>query len=125
MIHIYVSNLSYNKNSHSNMFITTIFPTPIRRKVSFRRRRPPSVRLGGKKLGRRFNLVRLLKRVKLRWMKLKYSRLLKKLKEYYRCLVENLSSAEAYHQRMLLETSFAIPVMGLSFNSYPSNLVTF
>ncbi|KAL2555031.1 Rop guanine nucleotide exchange factor 9 [Forsythia ovata] len=29
---------------------------------------------------------------------------------------------ESYHQRMLLETSFAIPVMGLSFNSYPTNL---
>lgn len=90
-----------------------------------RGRRPlPSVRLGGKKPRRKFSLVRLCRRAKLKWLRLKYSCMLKKLKKYYESFVKDMMEGsrtiEAFQQRMLLETSFAVPAMGLSFNAYPS-----
>ncbi|KAL3824503.1 hypothetical protein ACJIZ3_020532 [Penstemon smallii] len=89
------------------------------------RRRLPSVRLGGKKPRRGFFLVRLCRRAKLKWLRVKYLCMIKKLKKYYDSFLEDMiegsRSIESFQQRMLLETSFAIPVMGLGFNSYPSS----
>lgn len=78
-----------------------------------RRRRQATVRLGGKKKNRRgVFLARLVRRVRLK---------LKKVKDYYNSLVKDMieagSSLEAFQQRLLLETSFGVPVMGLSFNT--------
>ncbi|XP_057786729.1 uncharacterized protein LOC131004135 [Salvia miltiorrhiza] len=89
-----------------------------------RRGRPrlPTVRLGGRKP--RGRLLRLCKKAKLKWVKLKYLSMLKKIKKYYqglvRDMIEGSGSIESFQQRILLETSFAVPVMGLSFNAYPS-----
>ncbi|XP_047962694.1 uncharacterized protein LOC125207410 [Salvia hispanica] len=89
------------------------------------RARLPTIRLGGKKPRRGFFLLRLCKKAKLKWLKLKYLSMLKKLKRYYNELVKDMiegsGTIESFQQRMLLETSFAIPVMGLSLNSYPSS----
>ncbi|KAL2504479.1 hypothetical protein Adt_10449 [Abeliophyllum distichum] len=97
-----------NKKLTHNYHPTTIFRWPTGRRLSFRRRRLPIVRLGGKKSRRR-------------WLKLKYSCMLKKLKNYYNALVKKIIEAngtvESFQQMMLLETSFIIPVMGLSFNA--------
>ena len=98
-------------------------------RLSFRRRtKLPTVRLGGaggKKPRRRFFLVRPWRRVKLRALKHKYICMVKKLKDYYGGLVKELMEAggamEPFQQRILIETSFAVPVMGLSFNSFPNN----
>ncbi|CAK9179868.1 unnamed protein product [Ilex paraguariensis] len=109
--------------SHTNK--TTVFGWSSRRRTPLRRRRPPSMRLGGKKTRRGLFLVRLFRRVRLRWLKLKYSCMLKKLKDYYHSLVKDIieggATIESYQQRLFLETSFAIPVMGLSFSSIPTS----
>ncbi|GER28384.1 Rop guanine nucleotide exchange factor 11 [Striga asiatica] len=118
-------------SSHTNSLINQ---RPINRHPSTafrwtlrRRRRPrlPTAQLGGKKPRRGFFLVRLCKKAKLKWVRVKYMKLmLKKLKKYYLSFVEDLMgggrSIESFQQRMLLESSFAVPVLGLSFNSYPS-----
>ncbi|KAG6384061.1 hypothetical protein SASPL_156140 [Salvia splendens] len=103
-------------------------PTPPPRLLPVEpRSRPqlPTVRLGGKKPRRGFFLLRLCKKAKLKWLKLKYLSMLKKLKSYYKDLVKDMiegsGTIESFQQRMLLETSFAVPVMGLSLNSYPSS----
>ncbi|CAN4098544.1 unnamed protein product [Withania somnifera] len=97
-----------------------------RRKISLRKKRLPTVRLGGLKRG--FTIAKLFKRVKLQWLKLQYMCLLKKLREYYQCAVkdmmENGGAVDAFQQRLLLETSFAVPVMGLSFNTFPNHYGT-
>ncbi|KZV37699.1 hypothetical protein F511_28621 [Dorcoceras hygrometricum] len=84
------------------------------------RKRLPTVRLGGRTPRRGFSLARLCRRVKLRWLKVKYLCILKKLKKYYdsfvRDMLEGSIAMESFHHRMALEASFAIPVMGLSFN---------
>lgn len=77
------------------------------------------VRLGGeKKPLRGFILVKLFRRVKLK-------RILKKLKQYYRSLVKDIveggGALESVQQRLILEASFAVPVMGLSFNTFASH----
>ncbi|KAK4719127.1 hypothetical protein R3W88_017465 [Solanum pinnatisectum] len=102
-----------------------------RRKFSFRKKRLPTVRLGGGKNNnsrRRFSVAKLFRRVKLRWLKLQYTCLLKKLREYYRStmkdLMENGGALDSFQQRLLLETSFAVPVMGLSFNTFPNHYGT-
>ena len=50
--------------------------------------------------------------------------MLRKLKMYYKSLIKDLieanASVESYQQRVLMETSFAVPVVGVSFCSYPS-----
>lgn len=87
-----------------------------------RQQRLPTVRLGGKKSRRRFFVSRLRNKVKLKWLKLKYLSMLKKLKNYYKDLVKDMMQGsganESYQQCMLLEASFGlgIPVMGVSFN---------
>ncbi|XP_059641342.1 uncharacterized protein LOC132283416 [Cornus florida] len=104
---------------------TSIHRFPNHHKITLRRRRLPMVRLGGKKRRRGFFLVRLFRRVRVRWLKLKYSCMLKKLKEYYHSVVKDIMEAggtiEAFHQRILLETSFAVPVLGISFSNFPNS----
>ncbi|XP_027337927.1 uncharacterized protein LOC113851603 [Abrus precatorius] len=96
-----------------------------RRRVSlFRRRKVQTVRLGGKKPRRRiFGLLRIFRRMRVRWLKLQYVRMLKRLKEHYRNLVKDLVEAgatiETFHQRLFMESTFAIPV-GVNLSTYPS-----
>ncbi|KAH7857548.1 hypothetical protein Vadar_013881 [Vaccinium darrowii] len=94
------------------------------RRIPLRRRKLPSVRLGGKKSRRRgLFIVRLFRRARVRWQKIKYMCTLKKLKHYYRCLIREIIEASAamelVQQRVLLDPSFAIPVLGISYNSFP------
>ncbi|KAK4427404.1 hypothetical protein Salat_1509300 [Sesamum alatum] len=107
-----------NKRTSQNHHSTSSFRWTLRRG----RQRLPTVRLGGKKPRRGFFLVRLCKRAKLKWLRLKYASLLKKVKKHYESLVKEMAEGrrtiESFQQRMLLETSFAVPVVGLSFNSY-------
>ncbi|MFS7974584.1 hypothetical protein Hanom_Chr09g00870451 [Helianthus anomalus] len=87
---------------------------PLRRK----KKKLPTVRLGGK----RQLLVKIFRRIRIRWMKMKKACTLKKLKEYYYSVLKDVIEAggtfETYQQRLMLESSFAVPVMGLSFNTY-------
>ncbi|CAI9280952.1 unnamed protein product [Lactuca saligna] len=89
---------------------------PLRRQK--KKNKLPTVRLGGK----RQLLVRFLKRIRIKWMKMKKACTLKKLKEYYYSVLKDVIEAggsfETFQQRLLLETSFAVPVMGLSFNTF-------
>ncbi|XP_015078948.1 uncharacterized protein LOC107022886 [Solanum pennellii] len=102
-----------------------------RRKFSLRKKKLPTVRLGGGKNinnRRRFSVAKLFRRVKLRWLKVQYTCLLKKMREYYQSAVkdimENGGALDSFQQRLLLETSFAVPVMGLSFNTFPNHYGT-
>ncbi|KAB5564009.1 hypothetical protein DKX38_004063 [Salix brachista] len=103
------------KNTH----LAATSQWPLRRRLSIRRRKLPIIRLGGggggggKPRRRRMFLMRMLRGMRLRWLKLQYLSLLKKLKEYHRDLIKDFkvsgSSIEAYNQRLLMETSFAVP----------------
>ncbi|KAK7277037.1 hypothetical protein RIF29_18186 [Crotalaria pallida] len=92
-----------------------------------RRRKVQTVQLGGKKKKPRrrvVGLVRMFKRLKLKWLKLHYLRMLRKLKEYYKKVmkdvVEGAATIEAFHQRLLMESStLAFPLGGVS-TTYPS-----
>ncbi|XP_047959873.1 uncharacterized protein LOC125205099 [Salvia hispanica] len=99
--------------------------TPFRWSLGRRRPRLPTVRLGGKRPRHGLSLPRLCKKAKLKWLELKYMSILKKLKNYYKGfmkdLMEGSTAIESYQQRMFLEASFGIPVMGLSMNSYHSS----
>ncbi|XP_057535611.1 uncharacterized protein LOC130813765 [Amaranthus tricolor] len=105
---------------------STTISWPNRPKIRLRRRgrRLPSIQLGGKKPRRGFFLARFIRRIRLRWQKIHYSCMLRKLKMYYKSLIKDLieanASVESYQQRVLMETSFAVPVVGVSFCSYPS-----
>ncbi|KAE8688627.1 Subtilase family protein [Hibiscus syriacus] len=89
-----------------------------------RHKKLPTVRLGGKKPRRGLLIVKVLKKMRLRWLRLQYSCMLRKMKKYYDDLVKDLveagSTVEALHQRMFMESTFAVPVMGVSFANYPS-----
>ncbi|KAL6996244.1 hypothetical protein U1Q18_006378 [Sarracenia purpurea var. burkii] len=107
----------------TNIQSTNAFRPPNRFKIRMRRRKRPTARLGGKKPRRRIFLVRLFRRVRLRWLNLNHSFEFKKLmKQYYRSLVRDIVEAgktiESVQQRILMEASFAVPVMGLSFNGF-------
>lgn len=88
-----------------------------------RRRKVQTVRLGGKKPRRRLfgGLVRIFRRMRVKWLKLQYLRLLKRLREHYRNLVKDMIEAgatiETFQQRLFMESTFAIPV---GVNLYPS-----
>lgn len=106
------------------LFITaasTAFRWPSsRRKIYIRRRKPQVVRLGGKNsmLRGRFSLKKLVTRMRLKWLRLYYMRLVKKIKAYYRNVVKEFADAGAttIQQRMTVETAaFAAPGLGLSF----------
>ncbi|GLU22476.1 hypothetical protein SLE2022_385480 [Rubroshorea leprosula] len=105
--------------------LATTFRWSTQRRIILRRRKLPIIRLGGRKKQRRgFSLVRIIRRMKLRWQKLRKTCVLKKLKEYYRNLIRDFAEAgttmEAFQQRLLMETALAVPAMGVSFNSFPS-----
>lgn len=97
-----------------------------RRRLFFLRRRNhkvPTVRLGGKKPRRgSILIVKILK--KIRWVKLQYRCMLRKLRKQYRNLIKDMVEAganiEALQQRMFMESTFALPVMGVSFSTFPS-----
>ncbi|KAL6585205.1 hypothetical protein OROMI_004494 [Orobanche minor] len=90
-----------------------------------RRQRLPIARLGGENPRCGSFSARLCKKVKLKWVRVKYLTMLRKLKKYYDSFVKDLMDGgraiESFQQRMLLETSFAIPVMGITLNAYPSS----
>ncbi|KAL9304272.1 hypothetical protein ACSQ67_021535 [Phaseolus vulgaris] len=99
---------------------------PRRRIPILRRRKVQTVRLGAKKPRRRiFGLFKMFRKMRLRWLKLQYVRMLKRLKEHYRNLVKDLveagSTIETFHQRLFMESTFAIPV-GVNLSTYPSRL---
>ncbi|KAK8641911.1 hypothetical protein V6N13_011279 [Hibiscus sabdariffa] len=91
-----------------------------------RRNKLPTVRLGGrgKKPRRGLFVARALKKMKPKWLKLQYTCMLRKMKKYYRDLIKDIAEAgsavEALHQRMFMESTFVVPVMGVSFANYPS-----
>ncbi|BFG24152.1 uncharacterized protein Pyn_02643 [Prunus yedoensis var. nudiflora] len=96
----------------------------VRRGFPLRRsRKLPVARLGGQKPKRGLVFVKMLKKIRMRWLKLQYLCMLKKLKESYKNMMKDLmqagASLETFHQRIFMETSFAIP-MGVSLSSYPS-----
>ncbi|AEE75460.1 hypothetical protein AtNW77_Chr3g0170471 [Arabidopsis thaliana] len=91
-----------------------------RRKIYLRRRKPQVVRLGGKNSTPRgsFSLKKVVTRMRLKWLRLYYVRLVKKIKAYYRTIVKEFEEAGAatIQQRMTVETAaFAAPGLGLSF----------
>ncbi|GJY44326.1 hypothetical protein Tco_0432539 [Tanacetum coccineum] len=88
-----------------------------------RKKKLPTVRLGGQRQqGGRSVMVKMIRRIRFRWTNLKKVWALKKLKEYYLCILKDLTendrSIEKHQQMLLMETSFAVPVMGISFNSF-------
>ncbi|KAJ4917954.1 Uncharacterized protein Rs2_03504 [Raphanus sativus] len=96
-----------------------------RRKIHIRRRKSQVVRLGGNNnVVRRggFSLKKMVRKMKLRWLRLHYVRLVKKINGFYRNLVKEFLDAgaelEAIQKRMAVEpASFAVPGFGLSFAS--------
>ncbi|XP_022724857.1 uncharacterized protein LOC111281379 [Durio zibethinus] len=106
--------------------LATTFQCQARRRIFLRRRNKlPTVRLGGKKPRRGFFIVRVLKKMRLKWLKLQYKCMLRKLRKYYRNLIKDIVEAgatvEALQQRMFMESTFAVPVMGVSFSSFLSS----
>ncbi|KAK8551329.1 hypothetical protein V6N13_119798 [Hibiscus sabdariffa] len=91
-----------------------------------RRNKLPTVRLGGrgKKPRRGLFVARVLKKMEPTWLKSQCTCMLGKMKKYYRDLVKDIAEAgstvEALHQRVFMEFTFAVPVMGLSVANYPS-----
>ncbi|KAB2611135.1 hypothetical protein D8674_019167 [Pyrus ussuriensis x Pyrus communis] len=94
----------------------------IRHRFPIRRRKLPMIRLGGPNPRRGVLFARMLKKIRLRWLKLHSLCILKKLKESYRNKVKDLmeagASLETFHQRVFMESTLAIP-MGVSLSSYP------
>ncbi|KAF6146623.1 hypothetical protein GIB67_008909 [Kingdonia uniflora] len=82
-----------------------------------RRKGAPSIRLGGRKRRHGFFLV-MFSRIKVRWLKLQYSCILKKLKKYYYSILKDLIEAggtfDSMQQRIVMESYFTVPVMGVS-----------
>ncbi|KAI3863565.1 hypothetical protein MKW92_002484 [Papaver armeniacum] len=113
-------------NSETSSFITQIpckssnFRWSMRKKPLGRRRKIPTVRLGGdsKKPRRGLMIVKLLRRIRLKWLKLQYSCMLKKLKDTYYAVLEDLieagSTFESIQQRIMNESYFsAVPIMAV------------
>ncbi|KAF8081416.1 hypothetical protein N665_0887s0008 [Sinapis alba] len=109
-------------DTHS--FITSTFRWPSsRRKVYLcRRRKPQVVRLGGRNSAPaprgRFSLKRVVRKMRFKWLRLYYVRLVKMIRGYYRNLAQEFADAGATtsQQRVTVETAaFAAPGLGLSF----------
>ncbi|RAL43846.1 hypothetical protein DM860_014347 [Cuscuta australis] len=100
---------------------------PGRRRIFFlrRRRKLPTVRLGGgggggEKAPRRRFLVKILRRVRVKW---EYWSMLKKMKAYCRSLLRDISAGAgvgpvddyqySYRQMLFVETFLAVPMMAL------------
>ncbi|THG04153.1 hypothetical protein TEA_015494 [Camellia sinensis var. sinensis] len=116
----YSASTSSRPTSHRHPTTTTAyFRWPYRLKPPLRRRKPPTIRLGGKKKHRRGLLLgRLFRRARLRWLKLKYSCMINKLKQYYRSIVREMTEAsgsiESVQQRILI-TDLCLAEMSLFF----------
>ncbi|KAJ7951498.1 Receptor-type tyrosine-protein like [Quillaja saponaria] len=95
---------------------------PTRRRILLRRRKLPIFCLGGNRPRRVLVLVKMWRRMRLRWFKLQYLCMLKKVKKYYKSLIKDMvetgASFETFQQRVLVDPSFAVPI-GLSFSTYP------
>ncbi|XP_026431324.1 uncharacterized protein LOC113328429 [Papaver somniferum] len=113
-------------NSETFSFITQIpckssnFRWPMRRKRLGRRRKTPTVCLGGdsKKPRRGLIIVKLLRRIRLKWLKLQYTCMLRKLKDTYYAVLKDLieagSTFESIQQRIMNESYFsAVPIMAV------------
>ncbi|KAF5751159.1 hypothetical protein HS088_TW02G00169 [Tripterygium wilfordii] len=105
------------KNSpETQQLITTLRQPTGRRRVHVRRPKMQMVRLGGQKARKGPMLVRVLRRLRLRWLKLRYICMIKKIKEYYQSIIKDMvaagASVETFHQRLFMESTFAVPVMG-------------
>ncbi|KAJ7963296.1 Receptor-type tyrosine-protein like [Quillaja saponaria] len=102
--------------------ITPFFRWQTRVRILHRRRKLQTVRLGGKKPRRGFVLVKMWRKIRVRWLKFQYLCMLKKIKEYYKRLIKDLveagASIETFQQMVFMETSFAVPI-GVSFSTYP------
>ncbi|XP_038891072.1 uncharacterized protein LOC120080455 [Benincasa hispida] len=103
----------------------------MRRGIQFRRRRMPVARLGGKRSGRIVAWGRMLRKIRLRWVKVKCIAMVKKIKKYYTSLMKDIMeggaygyAADSYQHRLLMETSFAIPILGVSLSTHSSILAT-
>ncbi|KAI3990030.1 hypothetical protein MKX01_039659 [Papaver californicum] len=115
-------------NSETSSFMSQIpcktsnFRWSMRRKPLGRRRKIPTVRLGGdpKKNQRRgLMIVKLMRRIRLKWLKLQYSCMLRKLKDAYYSVLKDLieagSTFESIQQRIMNESYFsAVPSAGIS-----------
>ncbi|KAM7254382.1 hypothetical protein ACFE04_003762 [Oxalis oulophora] len=91
-----------------------------RGRVVFRRRKVATIRLGaGERRG--IVLMRMFKKMRLKWIKLKYICMLKKLKVYYRNMIKDMieasASLEAFQHRVFMESTFGVPVLGISSTS--------
>lgn len=121
--HKHKKNSTGERERERERFVSSYQPPTRRRLSCFSRRKLPTVRLGGKSR-RGFCLVRIFRRHRLKFLKLKCNGLVKKLRVYYRSLandmIEGSGSVDAFQQRLILETSFAVPVMGF-FSSFPTN----
>ncbi|KAG5619363.1 hypothetical protein H5410_019187 [Solanum commersonii] len=94
-----------------------------RRKMSFRRKKLPVVQVEArrKKHQRKFSPVRIFRRDGLKGQKLQYLGM-KKLKECYWSAVNDiLEGSDTFDQRLVANTSFAIPVMCLSCTTFPNH----
>ncbi|KAI3977125.1 hypothetical protein MKX01_042815 [Papaver californicum] len=114
-------------NSETSSFISQIpckssnFRWSMPRKPLGRRRKILTVRLGGdtkKKQRRGLIIVKLLRRIKLKWLKLQYSCMLRKLKDAYYSVLKDLieagSTFESIQQRIMNESYFsAVPIMAV------------
>ncbi|KAK7255737.1 hypothetical protein RIF29_29156 [Crotalaria pallida] len=77
-----------------------------------RRRKVQAVRLGGKKQPRGMvkRFVRIFRRMRMKWLKLQYVRMLKRLKEHYRNLLKKLDEAgNTIETLMFMESTNVIP----------------
>ncbi|XP_019414482.1 PREDICTED: uncharacterized protein LOC109326234 [Lupinus angustifolius] len=102
--------------------ITTVPPWQPRRKIYLKKRQKLQlVRLGGNnKQQRRGMLVRVARMIRVKWLKLYYIRMLKKLKEYYQNFVKQLAETGANIETFLfMESNFVIPT-GLTISGCPS-----
>ncbi|KAG5572975.1 hypothetical protein H5410_062741 [Solanum commersonii] len=99
---------TFNKSSHYHRTTTTIFRWQSR-KISLRGKKRTVWLSGEKKPRRGLILVNLYRRVKLKCV-------LKKMKHYYKSLVKEImeggSTLGSIQQRFILETSYAVPVLG-------------
>ncbi|KAF8393630.1 hypothetical protein HHK36_021875 [Tetracentron sinense] len=115
--------MAYNGDTHQNLTQThrsTSFRWPNRWIILTRRRNVPSIRLGGKKRRRRLYSPR----IRLRWLKQRYTCMLKKMKDYSRSVMKDLMEAsatlESVQQRVMMDAYFAVPGMGISFANFPA-----
>ncbi|KAH0702550.1 hypothetical protein KY290_017868 [Solanum tuberosum] len=117
----YLNQNSFNKSkSHANS--TSIF-SQARRKMSFRRKKLPVVQVeaGGKKHRQKVSPVKIFRRDGLKGKKLQCLSM-KKIKECYWLAVNDiLEASDTFERRLVVDTSFAIPMMGLSFTTFPNH----